>query len=167
MDKKVRVFDGQSRELIAVLEGHSKGIISFSWTSDGKLISGSWDGTAIVWDLTTHQIVHTLSGHENGVHVLGLSNGLVATTSTGESVNGKPANFRLRFWNVSSGQQIGDSISDHMGSIRAISGVPGIGGFATSSNDGTVILRSIDGVVIGTMYHPAQEDGSPPFVLDV
>lgn len=36
----------------------------------------------------------------------------------------------------------------------------------TTSNDGTAVLRSIDGQQIGVLPHPAQEDGSPPFVLD-
>ena len=44
-----------------------------------------------------------LGPHENGVQVLGLSNGTIATTSTGESVNGKPANFKLRLWDASTG----------------------------------------------------------------
>ena len=44
-----------------------------------------------VWHFSTHisgdivgVCVTTLGSHENGVHVLGLSNGLIATTSTGE-----------------------------------------------------------------------------------
>lgn len=47
--------------------------------------------------------VQELGPHENGVQVLGLSNGMLATTSTGESVNGKPANFKLRMWNPTTG----------------------------------------------------------------
>ena len=38
-------------QLQLTLEGHTKGVISFSWTSDGMLISGGWDGTARIWDL--------------------------------------------------------------------------------------------------------------------
>ena len=55
------------------------------------------DGSAKVWDLSSNTCISTLSGHENGVHVLGLADSTVATTSTGEAVNGKPANFRLQF----------------------------------------------------------------------
>ena len=65
------------------------------------------------------------------------------------------------------GRQIDQSIQDHGGPIRAITAVPGVDGYATCSNDGTVILRDSNGHQIGTMYHPCQEDGSPPFVLDV
>jgi hypothetical protein len=36
----------------------------------------------------------------------------------------------------------------------------------TTSNDGSVVLRSIEGQLIGSVQHPNQEDGGgPPFVL--
>lgn len=53
--------------------------------------------------------------------------------STGEAVDGKPANFQLRFWDLTSGQQIGRSLYDHGGSIRSIAATAA--GFVTSSND--------------------------------
>ena len=40
-------------------------------------------------------LIHTLGPHENGVHVLGMADGRILTTSTGESVNEKPANFQV------------------------------------------------------------------------
>jgi len=46
------------------------------------------------------------------VQVLGLSNGTIATTSTGESVNGKPANFKLRLWDASTGSYDDDVEDD-------------------------------------------------------
>ena len=57
-----------------------------------------------------------LGPHENGVQVLGLSNGTIATTSTGESVNGKPANFKLRLWDASTGSyddDVDDDVEDN------------------------------------------------------
>jgi len=165
MDNKIRVFDNEG-VLQSTLEGHAKGVISFSWTEEHNLISGSWDGTAKIWSLQTNSCVGTLQPHENGVHVLGLSGSQVATTSTGESVEGRPANFKLRIWNVNTATMIGSPVQDHSGSIRSICALPGIGGFATGANDGTVALRSVDGEVLGTVFHAAQEDGSPPFILD-
>lgn len=164
-DSVIRVYDTNGNPVMA-LKGHDKGIISFSWTITGLLISGSWDGTAKIWDLKNGgQLLNTLGPHENGVHVLGLPDGRIATTSTGESVNSKPANFKLRFWDSNTGQQLGDSICDHSGSIRSITAISGLGGFATSSNDGSVALRGADGSVMGSIMHPQQADGSC-FVLD-
>eukprot|EP01032_Pedospumella_encystans_P017669 gene17669-20125_t len=102
---------------------------------------------------------------EYKVKVLGLTNGLIATTSTGESVNGKPANFKLRIWDPSTGKQVGDDIQDHAGSIRCIAPLPAIDGFATTSNDGAVILRTIEGQPIEVMTHPETEDGTAAFVF--
>ena len=165
MDCKIRVLDSSNNQIM-ILSGHEKGVISFSWTANGCLISGSWDGTAKVWDLDRNgQLINSLGPHENGVNVLGLHDGRIATTSTGEAVNGKPANFKLRLWDSGTGTLIGDGIADHSGSIRSIISVPGLDGFATTSNDGTVALRSSDGSIMGSMMHPPQEDGSPPFVL--
>ena len=69
MDSKIRVYDTIGNP-IAVLEGHTKGVISFSWTSDGLLVSGSWDGTAKIWhidvDIGKGICVKTLGPHENG-----------------------------------------------------------------------------------------------------
>lgn len=169
-DSKIRIFDSETNSLQCTLEGHSKGIISFSWVTtasgDKYLLSGSWDGTARVWDLATNTCVQELGPHENGVHVLGLSTSAIATVSTGESVNGRPANYRLRLWDLATGKETCPPIEDHEGSIRSISSVPGIGGFATTANDGSMIIRTIEGAPIGSMYHPLQEDGSPAFIMD-
>jgi phospholipase A-2-activating protein len=173
MDFKIKAFDSAGNPLME-LTGHRKGIISFSWTSTGHLISGSWDGTARVWKFTppdgfgqTWQCLYELGPHENGVHVLGLPNGHILTTSTGESVNEKPANFRIRVWDQNTGQQIGAAIEDHSGPIRGITRVNGMDGYATCSNDGSVALRSSDGAVIDSMFHATQDDGMMPFILDV
>ena len=169
-DSKIRIFDSETNSLQCTLEGHAKGVISFSWlttsTNDLYLLSGSWDGTARVWDLSSQSCIQELGPHENGVHILGLSDGNIATVSTGESVNGRPANYRLRLWDLTTGKEKGPPICDHEGSIRSIQAVRGIGGFATVANDGAMIVRTIDGQPIGSMYHPMQEDGAPPFLLD-
>lgn len=173
MDSKIRIFDSIGNPLHEI-QGHEKGVISFSWTSKGELISGSWDGTARIWSLELSSMTETvqseckfvLGSHENGVHVLGLPDGRVVTTSTGESVNEKPANFKVRIWDGSTGALLQPAIVDHTGPIRSVCLLPGMGGFATCSNDGSVIMRTGDGAAVSTSFQPPQEDGSPPFLLD-
>ena len=53
------------------------------------------------------------------------------------------------------------------GPIRSIFRVATVGGFGTTSNDGSVCLRAMDGSVLGSMFHHAKDsDGYPPFILD-
>lgn len=173
MDGVIRIFDTVGNPL-QELRGHGKGVISLSWTADHRhLLSGSWDCTARAWDMTQNPpvLAYTLQPHENGVHVLGLRNGSVATTSTGEAVNDKPANFRLRCWDVPSGNTASpiETVNDHEGPIRSIFSLHhrDLDLFATTSNDGSVKVRAGTGKdVVSTLYHPSQDDGSPPLLLD-
>eukprot|EP01041_Mallomonas_annulata_P006848 gene6848-13870_t len=163
-DCMIRIFDTMGN-LLGTLKGHEKGVISFSWTNNYNLISGSWDGTARVWDISTGTCIQVLGGHENGVHVLGLPDGSIATTSTGEQVDGRPGNYFLRFWDIN-GKQLRKPRSDHTGSLRAIAKVDHIG-LVTAANDGSIIIRTMDGEPISVHEHELQEDGAAPFILDV
>ena len=178
MDSRIRVFDAIGNP-ICLASGHTKGVISFSWLASGQLLSGSWDGTCMVWDFHVSgegihasviaNCVYTLSGHENGVNVVGLPSGDIMTTSTGESVNDRPANFKIRIWPRSclsnSSPVPAATLEDHSGSIRSIAYIPAADAVVTTSNDGSAILRSSDSSPLGHLVHPAQEDGSPPFIL--
>ena len=161
-DGVIRVYSLDGAQLMQ-LQGHSGGVTSFSWLDAGKLISGSWDGTARVWDLSSGVESLTLSGHENGVSVLALPDGVIATASTGEKVGDLPANFKLRLWASVSGKQILET-EDHLGPIRGLAAIPGVG-FISCSNDGTVKLRACDGAECATVCHDPQEDGSAPLIL--
>ncbi|CAM9787363.1 unnamed protein product, partial [Ectocarpus sp. 8 AP-2014] len=149
-----------------MLQGHEGGVISFSWTAAGQLISGSWDGTAKVWDVAGGVCVVTLGGHENGVCVLGLPDGKaslsVATGSTGRQDSGQVVDFQIRIWNET-GQQI-KTLRDHSGPVRSLDLAPGMG-FLSTSNDGSARLWSLDGTPLATMPHPATREGQPAFVL--
>ena len=172
-DNVILLYDMQGN-LLHSLSGHEKPPVSFSWTKDYNLVSGSWDGTARLWDISSCLNILTFGGHENAVNVLCLTENetvqqnVLATVSTGESVNSKPANFRLRYWSLTTGQLIRAPIEDHAGSIRSIFRIPGAG-FATTSNDGSVqVRRSADSDDnVNTFLHPPQVggDGFPAFVL--
>lgn len=132
MDKKIRIYSGDGVR-VAVLVGHEGGVTSLGLSSCGKyLLSGSWDGTARVWDLQTKQCVHVLSEHENGVCVLGLPNGTIVTGSTGRQVGNTVVDFKLRFW---TNFALTKTVADHNGPIRQLALVPEIG-FVSCSNDG-------------------------------
>jgi len=160
-DGVVRIYTSEGA-LLKELRGHEAGVISFSWAG-ALLVSGSWDGTARVWDLSTGMEVKKLPGHENGVSVLGLSQNVVATASTGEKVGDRPANFKLRMWDVATGDKTLE-LEDHGGSIRCLTALGAVG-FVSCSNDGSAKIRAPDGSDSGTVMHDPQDDGSLPIVL--
>lgn len=136
MDKNIRIYDTDC-VLLQTLTGHSGGVISLSWTRDDanpRLLSGSWDGTARLWDLSTLTCVQIFPGHENGVCVLGLENGSIVTGSTGEQQGNAVVNFKIRLWQPN-GDLI-ETIQDHEGPVRQLIELPHMGGFASCSNDG-------------------------------
>jgi WD40 repeat protein len=58
-----------------ILEGHTNAVCSLSHPNESSLVSGSWDGTARVWDLKSKQCIHILEGHSHAVTVEWLSTG--------------------------------------------------------------------------------------------
>ena len=64
-----------------------------------KLLSGSSDNTAKVWDLNTHAEIYTLKGHTAAVtHAAALNNGLCATGSLDSTVVKKKHLFKHYFY---------------------------------------------------------------------
>src|SRR5262249_19041538 len=53
---------------LLTLKGHTGGVRSASFSGDGtRVVTGSSDGTAKVWDAKTGALVFTLKGHTDGV----------------------------------------------------------------------------------------------------
>jgi WD40 repeat protein len=76
------------------MTGHSDAVMWLAISSDGlKLVSGSWDGTIKIWDLTLFQCVQTLTGHKSKVSVVAIhpNNKTIASGSWDNTV---------RLWNI-------------------------------------------------------------------
>mmetsp|Transcript_27865 Transcript_27865/g.61085 ORF Transcript_27865/g.61085 Transcript_27865/m.61085 type:complete len:469 (+) Transcript_27865:140-1546(+) len=151
-DGIIRIF-GPDHGPIRELNGHTNQVTSLAWLelssssasgsgsgSDGGsgsgggggsgglllLASGSWDGTARIWNVATGTCLATLDNHENGVSVVGLPppppavptgndggadtaespssssslRGRLATTSAGVAANNTIRNHRVRLWDI-------------------------------------------------------------------
>lgn len=61
--------------------GHTAAVNSLSMAVNEEFVSGSWDGTAIVWDLATCEPKEILKGHTHATAVLTLINGITITGS--------------------------------------------------------------------------------------
>ena len=176
-DAGVRIFDGTTFALLRECMGHDKPVTSLAWiVPDEYLISGSWDGTAKIWNVANGALVATLDGHENSVCVTGLpsTDGMlrVATGSAGIAENNRISGHTVRLWAVD--PKTGESkletsvANDHEGPIRDIALVDDDGTLmiATCSNDGTVRLRELQTAKSLSTLAFAQAQ-HPPMLLSV
>jgi WD40 repeat protein len=64
------------------LSGHERGVASVALDgSAARVLTGSWDGTARVWDASDGRLLATLTGHTGGVTARFGANGAIATVS--------------------------------------------------------------------------------------
>jgi phospholipase A-2-activating protein len=177
-DAMIRIFD-HSHQLQATLKGHEKPVssLALATTTEGQqyLVSGSWDGTAKVWDIKRRVLMATLPGHENTVSVAGLKASgnaallKIATGSAGVAQGNSISGHTVRIWSVDvkTGQlSCSHSVAnDHDGPIRDTLAVSETC-LATCSNDGTVKLRSPDtGDCISTLMFMQTQQSHPPMLL--
>jgi phospholipase A-2-activating protein len=131
-DKSIRVYTREGT-LVKTLDGHESGVLSLSMTAAGDLVSGSWDGTARVWDLASYKCTQTLAGMENAITVLGLPNGDIVCGSTGRKTpEDRHVDFKIRVWR---GGAVVKTMTQHEQAVRDFAPLPS-GGFASASNDG-------------------------------
>jgi len=66
--------EGSTGRLLRILYGHTSGIRSVAVSGDGQVVaSGSFDGTAKLWDASSGRLFTTLPGHIGGVWAVALS----------------------------------------------------------------------------------------------
>ena len=126
----IRLYELESGNLVGRLRGHRKAVWALAFSPDDwRLISGSEDGTAIIWDLSTRQrlwlLNHKRGGLEYEVRAVGFSpDGLRAATGD--------YNKKIRLWKLSDGKQISEQTAGDR--IRALA-VSSKGVVATGDKD--------------------------------
>ena len=71
----------------------------------------------------------------------------------------------MRLWSGADGSLL-KTVADHLGPVRCLDLVPALGGFLSTSNDGTTRLRAADdGAALATLNHPPNAAGESTFVL--
>ena len=67
-DRTVRIWDAQTGEQLALLQGHSGPVQSVDWSSTGwQIVSAGEDRTARIWDAQTGDQVGQIAGHEGTI----------------------------------------------------------------------------------------------------
>ncbi|ONI88740.1 hypothetical protein ALI22I_17250 [Saccharothrix sp. ALI-22-I] len=130
-----------SDQLIHTLSGHTAPAGAVAVTPDGsRVITGSDDGTARVWDLTTGRELHTLTGHTTPV-------GAVAVTSDGFRAITGADDGTVRAWDLMTGQEI-HTLTGYVAPTEAMArATNGNRAMALASDGSRVIIGSEDGTV--------------------
>jgi len=64
MDQVCKLWDVEYGKEVCSLKGHTGEIVSLHFNSDGdKIITGSFDKTAIIWDTQSGKLIHRLDDH--------------------------------------------------------------------------------------------------------
>lgn len=134
---KVRVLDFHSGTTERLLAGHSDVVMSAAFAHRGsRLLTGSGDQSAIVWDGASGQRLATLYGHGGGVTAVAWSpdDRLVATGSVDSSARVWTADGSLRA-----------TLTGHTDRVTAAAFTPSGRSVLTASADGTVRLFDASG----------------------
>lgn len=96
-DYNVRILNLASMKY-KTLQGHQADITYISYNnSNDKIVTASYDKTAIIWDLATGKIIQRLTGHENFVVTASFSpDGNTVLTTSRDNM--------IKLWNVKTGK---------------------------------------------------------------
>ena len=144
-DKRIIYMDNEGNplgEYYGENNGHTGTVCSISQSkcNPNIFISGSWDTTAIIWDINQQVSLNVLQGHAYAVTVLALPNSNYVTGSQDKALN---------FWDKN-GNKITSIPNAHGDIIRAIIVSPSGETIFTTSNDETVKEWSFNGQLLNT-----------------
>ena len=129
----IRLYDFQSGELKSLLSGHVNVVTGLAFSADGKkLISGSADNDAIVWDVEKKALLQRLKGHS------GTINGVAFTPDGARAITGS-FDTTLRLWNVAGGTLIKE-MKGHNDKVRSLTIVPRDGAIVSGDRHGGILL---------------------------
>ena len=110
---------------MALLKGHANVVLGLAFSPDGsRLISGSGDSTAILWDtgiragarVAEPKLLHRLEGHKDDIYAVGFSpDGSRAVTGSYD--------HDLRLWRVADGKEIAH-MTGHGDKVRSLAVAP-------------------------------------------
>ncbi len=126
---RLHLWDAESGERIATLEGHSRPVRALCFLSDGRLASASEEGEIALWDLTSGERTATLSGHQRGTFDLVEAPGGRLLSAGGDDAIG--------IWNLA-GLQRDEILTGHGQAVLALDLAPDGRRVVSSSADGTV-----------------------------
>ncbi|KAN0075174.1 vegetative incompatibility protein HET-E-1 [Elaphomyces granulatus] len=119
-----------------ILTGHSDTVNSVAFSPDGKrVVSGSFDSTVRVWDITTGQADQILTGHSDNVNS-------VAFSPDGKKVVSGSFDLTVRVWDITTGQA-DQTLTGHSDKVTSVAFSPDGKKVVYGSEDSTVRVWDI------------------------
>jgi WD40 repeat protein len=109
---EVQIWDTATARRVDILSGHAGPVVSLAFDSAGRLVSGSHDKTARVWEETTGKEVHRFEGHGNRVNAAA-SHPIDARIASG----GREGTVQI--WDGATGKAI-RKLTGHSGAITGL-----------------------------------------------
>ncbi|KAH8795910.1 WD40-repeat-containing domain protein [Flagelloscypha sp. PMI_526] len=113
LDRSVKIWDADSGELVAKLDGHGALVSSVAFSPDCRhVVSGSRDKSSRIWDAESSQQVAKIDGHGSWV----LS---VAFSPDGKHVVSGSRDNSVCIWNAKSGKRVA-KLDGHENSVNSV-----------------------------------------------
>ena len=139
------LYDVQTNTEVALLEGHTGGVTSVAFSSDGTMLaSGAEDETVKLWVVATHTNIATLRGHTDGVWSVAFSpDGKMIASGSGIPRVYFPADNTVKLWDVETNTNIA-TLEGHEGRVSSVAFSPDGTLLASGSEDDTVKLWDVE-----------------------
>ncbi|KAG1837573.1 quinon protein alcohol dehydrogenase-like superfamily [Suillus subalutaceus] len=97
-DYDMRLWDVETRKVIANWTGHTDVVCALCWSAEGERVaSGSWDGTARIWDDSGTNIMIIETGH-------GWVNAVMYSPDSSKLATGGEYEFTIKIWDAKTGE---------------------------------------------------------------
>lgn len=138
-DRRVRLFDSESRGQVVVLEGHRDGVLTAAFRPDGKVLAtGSQDGEVRLWDVARRALVKTLPARSRPVTAVRFSpDGRTLAVATGDWKRREPGAVELIDGETG---DVRGTLRGHTLEVATLDFSPDGRSLATSGADGVVKL---------------------------
>ncbi|MCC5658291.1 serine/threonine protein kinase [Nostoc sp. XA010] len=135
-DKNIKLWDLNTKKVLANLLGHSQAVKSVTFSPDGKILAtASNDKTIKLWQVETLKEICTLLGHAHAVKS-------VAFSPDGQILASGSWDKTIKLWDVNTGREI-CTIAGHQLKVNSVAFSPQGQLLASASYDRTIRLWQI------------------------
>jgi WD40 repeat protein len=155
-DYSVRVYDFATHKEMKKLQGHRGPVTDVCFSADSKyLLSGSWDGSVVLWDWQAGSIEHTVKSPSPVMRCAMLPDGKHAV------VDGI---LRIQFWDLEKEKLVGEGMASEDARALAVSpkGLVATGGIRGEAivwdpTTGKPIARRTLGTILYNLYFAGED----------